>query len=169
VIWLNLVTNGIQDVASHLKAGEGSDVCVPAPAQPTEFNRRMVERPSFREGPSALLPAVLGHSYRGQGWRSLSAGTCSSCSRPLCERAVFNCRSESVSAFRIPLRRNPFLIFGVAGALLLHVACMYIPAMQQVLRIQPVEPVTFVFLVLLATSVLWVMEGYKLVTAKNAP
>jgi magnesium-transporting ATPase (P-type) len=171
LIWLNLVTNGIQDVALAFEGGEkGAMQRPPRPPAERIFNRRMVEETILSGGTIGAVALLFWAFVSGSGMEESLGRNLLFLLIVLFENVhVFNCRSESVSAFRIPLRRNPFLIFGVAGALLLHVACMYIPAMQQVLRIQPVEPVTFVFLVLLATSVLWVMEGYKLVTAKNAP
>ena len=77
---------------------------------------------------------------------------------------VFNCRSESVSALRVPLRRNVILIFGVAAAQGIHVASMYLPFMQTILGTEPVRFTQWLVLLALALAVLLVMEVFKLIT-----
>jgi P-type Ca2+ transporter type 2C len=75
---------------------------------------------------------------------------------------VFNARSEYESAFRVPLSRNRALMIGVPLAFGLHVLSMRLPFMQDLLRLAPVGLEAFLLLTLLASSVLWVMELFKL-------
>jgi len=53
---------------------------------------------------------------------------------------VFNARSERVSAFKVPLKRNFILVIGVLAAQGIHILSMQIPFIQNILRI---EPITF--------------------------
>jgi magnesium-transporting ATPase (P-type) len=76
---------------------------------------------------------------------------------------VFNCRSEHVSAFRVPLSRNWMLVGGVAAALGIHIAATYIPLTQRLLRVEPLQTVQWAYPLVLAFAVLAVMEFYKLV------
>jgi magnesium-transporting ATPase (P-type) len=52
---------------------------------------------------------------------------------------VFNCRSEYVSAFKVPLRRNYVLVFGVLAAQGIHILAMQVPFMQNLLRVEPIS------------------------------
>ncbi|MGC9322813.1 MAG: cation transporting ATPase C-terminal domain-containing protein, partial [Kosmotogaceae bacterium] len=52
---------------------------------------------------------------------------------------VFNCRSETESAFRIPLSRNYILILGVFAAHGLHLLAMNISLFQNLLGVSPVS------------------------------
>ena len=76
---------------------------------------------------------------------------------------VFNCRSERVSAFRMPLRRNPLLIGGVFFAQGIHILVMQWPFMQQVLGVAPVTLGVWLSLLSLAGLLLLVMEIFKAV------
>ena len=75
---------------------------------------------------------------------------------------VFNCRSEYVSAFRVPLRRNWMLIWGVLGAQGIHILAMHVPLTQEVLRIAPISVREWLVPLAMASSVLVVMEIFKL-------
>jgi magnesium-transporting ATPase (P-type) len=79
---------------------------------------------------------------------------------------VFNCRSEFASAFKVPLNRNFFLVFGVLAAQGIHILSMNIPFMQQLLRIEPITPFEWLEVFLLALPLLLMMEGYKKVKAR---
>ncbi len=74
---------------------------------------------------------------------------------------TFNARSETVSAFRMPLSHNPWLVLGVAAALLSHVAAMHIPLMQRVLSIGPIGGGGWLVLGGAALTLLIVMEAQK--------
>ena len=74
---------------------------------------------------------------------------------------VFNCRSETVSAFRIPLRRNLLLIAGVVSAQGIHIACMHLPFMQKVLGIAPVSYSDWLAVLAPALLLPVVMEVFK--------
>ena len=76
---------------------------------------------------------------------------------------VFNCRSETVSTFRVPLARNWILILGVLLAQGIHIAAMHIPFMQMVLHIEPITFGEWTQVLILAVPLLIVMEIFKLI------
>jgi len=169
LLWLNLVTNGIQDVALAFEPGEG-DVLQRKPRSPQEsiFNRLMIER---------TLVGALGIGLVGFGlfrW-CLDIGMTEEAARNtllllmvLFENVhVANCRSETKSVFRIPFASNPVLLCGVVAAFLIHLASMYLPLGQEVLRTQPVEGATWLLLIGLALTILVVMELHKWTWAKR--
>ena len=74
---------------------------------------------------------------------------------------VFNCRSERISAFRVPLSRNYYLIIGVIAALGNHILSMYIPFMQDVLGVSPVMFEEWLLFLMIAIVLIAVMRVYK--------
>jgi magnesium-transporting ATPase (P-type) len=82
---------------------------------------------------------------------------------------VFNCRSEYLSAFRVPISRNYFLIAGVIAAQGIHILALYVPFLQDVLQLQPVSLVEWLVLLALASSVVVVMEIFKAVRRHRPP
>ena len=76
---------------------------------------------------------------------------------------VFNCRSERVSAFRVPISRNYFLIVAVIAAQGIHILSMYIPFMQDVLGVTPITFGEWIIFLGIALVLMAVMEAYKFV------
>jgi magnesium-transporting ATPase (P-type) len=80
---------------------------------------------------------------------------------------VFNCRSETVSALKVPLRRKVILVFGVLAAQGIHIASMHLPFMQSVLGIEPIPVARWLLCLGLALSVLVVIELFKLINIRR--
>jgi magnesium-transporting ATPase (P-type) len=74
---------------------------------------------------------------------------------------IGNCRSETISAFRLSPLRSPILLAGTVAALGLHVAMMHLPLGQQLLGTRPVDLNTWAILIPLALVILVVMEIQK--------
>ena len=74
---------------------------------------------------------------------------------------AFNCRSERISVFRVPLRRNWLLVGGVAVAQGIHILSMNIPLMQKVLGVAPVPLSHWLTLTLVASPLVITMELFK--------
>jgi len=81
---------------------------------------------------------------------------------------VFNCRSELISAFKVPISRNYILVVGVFIAQGIHILSMHLPFMQQILHIEPISLFQWSMVFALALLLLLVMEIYKLIIKKNA-
>jgi P-type Ca2+ transporter type 2C len=71
---------------------------------------------------------------------------------------VFNCRSEHVSAFKVPLQNNWPLIAAAAGAQLVHIGAAFVPGIRDVLQIEPISVGMWLLLLPIAGSLLAVME-----------
>lgn len=74
---------------------------------------------------------------------------------------ALNCRSEFVSAFKIPISRNYILIFGILIAQGIHILSMHLPFMQQILRVEPITLIEWLQVFVLALPILLVMEIFK--------
>ena len=168
LLWLNLVTNGIQDVALAFEPAEGNELNSP-PRPPEEgiFNRIMIERVIL----SALVIGVVAFlvfQYLYTQGHSLDASRNGTLLlMVLFENIhVFNSRSETRSVFNHNPLRNHFLLFGTLAAQLIHIGAMYTPWISDVLRIQPVSLDYWLDMLLIAITVLFAMELHKLLRRK---
>lgn len=165
LLWLNLVTNGIQDVALAFEGGE-KGVMSQAPRPPSEglFNRLMVSQTIISGITMGLLAFSTWAWLLSQGVGVPEARNFVLLLMVLLENFhVFNCRSERASAFRVPLQRNPLLIGGVLVAQGVHILVMQWPFMQRVLEVAPVSFGAWLSLLGLASLLLVVMELFKYV------
>ena len=163
LLWLNLVTQGIQDVSMGFEPGEGDELKRrPRDIQEPIFNPLMIERSAI----VALWMGILGFFlFKGM----LDSGVPLESARNsllllivlFVNIHMFSCRSETKSVFKIPLMQNPVLVFGVLGAFLSHVLAMYLPIGQLVLKTQPVDGKTWLLMVGFASTTLLLMEWHK--------
>ncbi|MFZ4628966.1 MAG: cation-translocating P-type ATPase [Blastocatellia bacterium] len=163
ILWLNLVTNGIQHLALAFEGGEPGTMQRP-PRRPEEgiFNRLMIRQTVVAGGTMGLLAFVNWLLLLNQDWSEAEARNRLLLLFVLMQNFhVFNCRSEYLSAFRVPIQRNYFLIFGVSGALGIHFLAMHLPIMQRILSLSPVEQVEWVIPLAMASLLLVAMEIFK--------
>lgn len=168
LLWLNLVTNGIQDVALAFEPGEGDELSNP-PRSPEEpiFNRIMIERVLISALVIGTVAFILFQWLLNSGYTVDEARNGTLLLMVLFENIhVFNSRSETLSAFWHNPLRNPILLFGTITAQLVHIGAMYTPWISDVLGIQPVAFDYWVQLLVLALSVLVVMEIHKAIRSR---
>lgn len=164
LLWLNLVTNGIQDVALAFEPGEG-DSLKKKPRPPSEriFNRIMIERTLV----SALTMGVVGFGFFyvliHSGWSDSAARNALLLLMVLFENVhIGNCRSETKSALVLSPFRSPILLTGAVAAFLVHVAAMYLPIGQRLLGTEPVSLETWGIVAAIALTIFVTMEVHKL-------
>ena len=163
LLWLNLVTNGIQDVALAFEPAEGDELSCP-PRSPREaiFNRLMIERVVLSALVIGSVAFFLFQLLLQRGFSLEEARNGTLMLMVLFENIhVFNSRSERLSTFRHNPLRNPLLLFGTAAAQLIHIGAMYTPWLSDVLDIQPISVQHWGLLLGLALTVLVVMELHK--------
>jgi P-type Ca2+ transporter type 2C len=174
LLWLNLVTNGIQGIALAFEPGE-EGILKRKPRSPAEpiFNRLMIERTLVAAIVMAIVgtltfwwyapdPALLDTDRAQYDALAASASNILLLLMVLFENVhIGNCRSETRSAlFHSPLR-SPFLMAGALGALGVHVLGMYVPFLQSILRTEPVSLETWGLMLLLALTVFVAIEIHK--------
>jgi Ca2+-transporting ATPase len=160
LLWLNVVTNGIQDVALAGEGAEGDELTRP-PRRPSEpiFDRLMIRRMILSTaavgiGGFLMFAWLLSLGYPEQDSRNLLL-----LALVLVENAqVLNSRSEHRSLFRQSLSRNPLLIIAIACALGVHVAAMFVPGLNATLGVYPVAFVHWWPTPLLALAMIAVIE-----------
>jgi magnesium-transporting ATPase (P-type) len=171
ILWLNLVTNGIQDVALAFEGGEPGTMNRP-PRRPGEgiFNRLMIEQTVVAGLTMGLLAFANWYALINTGMSEFDARDRLLLLFVLMQNFhAFNCRSEYESVFKVPLRRNYMLVFGVLAATGIHIAAMHIPLMQRILQIAPIRFDEWVIPFAMASVMLVVMEFFKFIKRRQAP
>jgi Ca2+-transporting ATPase len=171
LLWLNLVTNGIQDVALAFEPGEGDELRRPprAPREPV-FDRLMIQRVVLAACVMGVTAFLLFQWLLNAGFSVDQARNSTLLLMVLFENVnVFNSRSETLSAFRHNPLRNKLVLIGTIVAQLIHIGAMYTPWISDVLHIEPVSLREWVMLLAAALSILVVMEVLKAVHNRLPP
>ncbi len=74
---------------------------------------------------------------------------------------VFNCRSEKKSCFSVPLNSNILMLGGIIISVILHIIMMEVPILANILKIKPIPYINLIHLFLLSFTILIIMELYK--------
>lgn len=74
---------------------------------------------------------------------------------------VLNCRSETKSLFRMPIKDNYVLLAGIVLAQLVHIAASYLPLLNNILQLEPIKFNEWILLLPTSISIIIVMELFK--------
>ncbi len=163
LLWLNLVTNGLQDVAMAFEPGDKSIMQQP----PRSRNEGIISKLLWER--TALVGILMGGAalwlfmYEYETTDSLTrAQTVALTTMVLFQNFhVGNSRSEFRSAFLLSPLRNPFLLLAAITATTIHALALYLPPTQFILRVEPIELESWLRSVLVAFSVVVVVELHK--------
>ena len=164
LLWLNVVTDGVQDFAMSFEKAE-KGILKERPRDPKEsiFDKRLI-REILVSG--AVITAVVFAAYclftNVLKLDIITARTYTMCLMVFIQNIhVFNCRSERNSAFSVPIKSNPMLLVGIGGTLLLQALVMEVPILSQMLQTVSIPILYMVGLFGIALIILFVVEGYK--------
>lgn len=162
LLWLNLVTNGLEDVMLGLERAEpGLLKRKPRPPRERIFNATMIRRTVVGGIYIALTSFVLFYILLEAGYSEQSARNLVLLMVLFENVHVFNARTETNYLHKIQYRSSIFLIVWVIMTQLLHITCMYIPLMQEVLSVEPVTLPMWLMLFSVALGLVVVMEVDK--------
>lgn len=163
LLWINLVTNGLQDVSLAFEPGEKGILNRP-PRDPQEgiMSRLLIQR-------TVLVGMVIALGVAWNYINALQAGASLEHARTIAVTTMvffqffqaWNSRSEYESIFRINLLGNPFLFYSMIAAGLAQVAFVYAPPLQWIFRTVPLSAAEWVQILAVAASVLVVVEVDK--------
>lgn len=160
LLWINLVTNGLQDVALAFEPGEKGVTDRP-PRNPKEpiMSRVLIERTVMiafliSAGVVYIFMNALNDGESLQKARSLAVTT-----------MVFfqffqawNSRSELQSVFRLDPLSNPFLFYSMLAAFFAQLAVLYVPALQWIFRTEPISFAEWMEITAVSASVIVLVE-----------
>lgn len=165
LIWLNLATNGLQDFALAFEPGE-KGILAQKPRPPNEglISRLLWERTIITGAVMAVGTLFIFRWELDRTDSLVTAQTAALTTMVLFQLFhVGNSRSVRLSAFRKDPRSNPFLLIASVGSIVLHVAALYLPPTQYVLRVEPLDAALWVRMIAIAATVIVAVELHKLV------
>lgn len=164
LLWLNVVTDGLQDFALSFEKAEDKIM----KEKPRKTNESLFNRTLLLEvGVSGLTIGLLVFICWYYLLRVLhfevgvARGYVMALMVFIQNIHVLNCRSETVSAFKVPLKNNPLLIFVIIGSILLQITVMEVDIFSKVLQTVSIPVSHLLILLCLAFSILLVMQLYK--------
>lgn len=166
LLWLNVVTDGLQDFAMSFEKAE-KGILTEKPRSPKS---RILDRSLFYE---IIFSGLMIGGIVFAMWMVLlnvmglelddARGHIMALMVFMQNIHVFNCRSELKSTFSISLFSNPMLLVSFFSAIILQVLVLEVPVLSEFLQVDSVPPLHLVCLFLLALVVLGLLELYKVV------
>jgi Ca2+-transporting ATPase len=170
ILWLNLITNGFQDVALAFEPGE-KDVLSRKPRPPREriLSALMIQR-------TLLMGSILGFGTFIVYYLELASDVPVDRARSVALTTMvffqfyqaMNCRSETLSIFEMHPLSNPFLFVSMIGAFFAHLAVLYVPALQYIFRTVPLDFGQWVIVVVSSVTVVIGVELDKFMRRRKA-
>lgn len=170
LLWINLVTNGLQDVALAFEPGEKGIIRRP-PRNPKEgiMSKLMIQR-------SIIVGLLISFGVVYSFVLALDNGASIEKARTIAVTTMvffqffqaWNSRSETVSIFKISPISNPFLFYTMIAAFFAQLAFIYVPAFQWVFRTEPLTAQEWISIIMLSLTVIFVVEIDKMIRRKRA-
>jgi Ca2+-transporting ATPase len=163
LLWLNLVTNGLQDVAMAFEPKEpGLMRRRPRPRREGILSPLLWERTLL----SGLVMAagtlwIFDWTLRASGSLDLARTVALTTMVIFQNFQVGNARSSIRSLFRMSPFSNRVLFGAVIAAIIVHVGALYVPLTQFVLRVEPIPLDIWPRIILVASTILAVVEVHK--------
>jgi magnesium-transporting ATPase (P-type) len=169
ILWLNLVTNGFQDVALAFEPGE-KDILERKPRPPGEriLSSLMIRR-------TLLMGSFMGFGTFIIYYLQLASGVSVESARSVALTTMvffqfyqaLNCRSETLSVFEMHPLSNPFLFVSIIAAFFAHLAVLYAPALQYVFRTVPLSWDQWLLIVISSVTILFAVEFDKFIRRRK--
>jgi Ca2+-transporting ATPase len=169
LLWLNLVTNGLQDIALSFEPGEPGLLRRP-PRPKTEgiLSRVLWERVVIA-GATMAAGTFLMYYWALQEGRPLDEAR----TIALTTMVVFqvfhagNARSDYQSVFKINPLSNRFLLLSALGGMALHIVTLYLPPTQYVLRVVPLAAEDWTRILAVGWLIILTVELHKLLRSRT--
>ena len=164
LLWLNLVTDGLQDMALSFER-ETDTIMKEKPRSTKEslFEKELVKQIFL----SGIFIGILVFAV----WYVLinvlnmevahARGYVLALMVFIQNMHVLNCRSESKSVFENGFKQNKFVLFTIIGTIILQMIVMEVPVLSKFLQTYDVPNLHLVILFMLSLPIIFVMEMYK--------
>ncbi len=169
LLWINLVTNGLQDVALAFEPGEQNIINRP-PRDPKEgiMSRLLIER-TIVVGLLISIGVLVNFLF------SIKAGDSLEKSRTIAVTTMvffqffqaWNSRSEYESVFRIKVTSNPFLFVSMIAAFFAQLSVIYVPTLRWIFRTEPLNFSDWTIILFVSSTVILVVEVDKYLRRKK--
>ena len=163
LLWLNLVTDGLQDMALSFER-ETDTLMKEEPRNPKEslFEKELVKQILISGLFIGIIVFLVWYLLMHIGMNfKLARGYVLALMVFIQNIHVINCRSESKSIFENSFKKNPFILLTIVGSILLQIVVMEVPFLSRFLQTMQIPYLHLLVLLLLALPILTVMELYK--------
>lgn len=170
LLWLNLVTDSIQDMALSFENAE-SNIMNEYPRSPNEniFDKKLIIEVTISGFTIGILVFLL--------WIYLldilkfevvvARGYVMALMVFIQNMHVLNSRSETKSIFDKSLKPNKFVYIAIISSIILQILVMEVPILSNILKTNSIPLIHLIFLFLLSLTILFVMELYKIFINKR--
>lgn len=165
LLWLNIVTDGLQDLAlSFEKPEQGIMKQKPRSTKESLFNKEMYSEILVSGLFIGLIVFVVWSILVNKIGLEITyaRGYIMTLMVFLQNVHVLNCRSEYYSTFKIPFK-NPMIIFSILSAIILQFTVAEVPLLSNFLNMKTIPLKDVIILFLISLIILIVMEIYKLI------
>jgi len=167
ILWLNLVTEGLPDVALAAEPGHGHVLKEAPRTEDTDIlSRSIIPFVLLMAGVMAVLSIAVFFWLLPDGLEKARAGVFSVMAWTQLFN-VFNMRSTYYSAFTIGFFTNKYLIGAFVISALLLIVALYVPWFQNIFQFASLGVGEFIITMILSSSVFWLGEIYKIVRKKG--
>jgi len=164
ILWINLVTDGMPALALGVDPTDPGIMNRP-PRRPDESvltrgRALLMVTQGALIAFCSLLAFCLVYYVEQEGLKRAMTATfiVLSCSQIF---HSFNCRSNTVSLFKVGLFTNPKLIMAALISFGLQMAVVYVPFLQAIFKTEPLGLFDWILVLLISSLPLWVMELIK--------
>lgn len=166
LLWINIVTDGLQDLALSFEKGE-KDIMEERPRNPEEslFDKELALEVGISGVFIGLLVFVIWYFLIKVANMEVTTarGFVLMLMVFIQNIHVLNCTSEKNSILTFSPKKNPFIIFSILSAIILQIIVMEVPILSSFLQISSMSITEIFTMFVLAIPVLIVMELYKVV------
>ncbi len=163
LLWLNLVTDGLQDIALSFEREE-NEIMKNKPTNPKEsiFNKLMFSEVIISGVSIGLIVFFLWLFLNNNGVALPKARAYVMTLMVFIQNIhVLNCRSEKMSLFEIRNNRNRFVIFSILFSIGLQILVLYFEPLTSILKIESIDTIEILYMLLLSFPILIIMEVFK--------
>ena len=170
LLWLNIVTDGLQDFALSFEKSE-ENIMKESPRNPKEtlFNKELFSEVLI-SGLSIGIIVFIVWTYLINKLDmpvNIARGYIVTLMVFIQNMHVLNCRSEKSSVLKVPIKSNPLIIFSIVSAIFLQVLFSEVPFLSKFLQTTSIPITHMLILFAISTTIIFIMEIYKCLKRKS--
>ena len=166
LLWLNLVTDGLQDMALSFER-ETDTIMKEKPRSTKEslFEKELVKQILLSGTFIGVLIFIVWYILINNFHMEIAhaRGYVLALMVFIQNMHVLNCRSESKSVFENGFKQNKFVLFTIVGTIILQMIVMEVPLLSRFLQTYDVPNLHLVILFVVSLPIILIMEMYKYV------
>ncbi|UCE78959.1 MAG: HAD-IC family P-type ATPase [Nitrospiraceae bacterium] len=169
LLWINLVTNGLQDVALAFEPGEKGIIERPLRAPQEGIMSKLLIQRTVLVGSIISLGVIFNYVM------AIKSGDTIEQARTVAVTTMvffqffqaWNSRSEMQSIFKISPASNMFLFISMITAFFAHLAVLYVPAFQWIFRTAPLSIPEWIKIITVSATIILAVEIDKLIRRRH--